>query len=390
MRNPFSIDRGRLRGAWLAWLLMLTPLLASADDTAASGRYQVIGYVVDDAQLPDIDARKLDVINFAFAKVDAGHAVFLPGDTASASLATLVALKQANPQLRIVLSVGGWGAGNFSEAAATAEARQRFADSAADLIAAHALDGLDIDWEYPTLPGPGISHSPADRDNFSRLLQQIRQRLDALGRQYGRHYLLTIAAADGEAAQGLDIATITPLLDWINLMTYDFYGSLTATTGHHASLWPSATAPADGRSTAAAVEQYLAAGVPPDKLNVGAAFYGRLFTGVNDANNGLDQPYRTHAAFVSWRDIQSQYLDRNGFTRHWDARAQAVYLWNPQQRSFLTYEDPAALAAKTNFVKARGLGGVMFWQYQQDDGALLDALRAALSDPSSPPSRGQP
>ncbi|MBO9556920.1 glycosyl hydrolase family 18 protein, partial [Cellulomonas sp.] len=157
----------------LALLLVIglpVPGMASPPSSTASAqpaRLQVIGYVVDEPQLPPISAGKLDAINFAFAKVDATGAAYLPGDTATRSLAALTALRADNPALKVLVSIGGWGAGNFSEAALTPASRARFTDSAVALLRAHDLDGIDIDWEYPTLPGPGISHRPEDRRNFS-------------------------------------------------------------------------------------------------------------------------------------------------------------------------------------------------------------------------------
>jgi len=359
-------------------MLLLALLPCAARSEAPAHRPIVIGYVMDGATLPAIDVRKLDAINFAFAHVNEAHEILLRSDTAPTALAGLVALKKDNPDLKLLLSVGGWGSGHFSEAAASDAARAAFADSAARLVMQHRLDGIDIDWEYPTLPGPGISHSAADRGHFTLMLRAVRERLDALGEVEGRHYLLTIAAADGEAARGLDLAAIAPMLDWINLMTYDFFGSLTPTTGHHAALGMSAAAPADARTTVAAVDEFLAGGVPPAKLNVGAAFYGRKFVRVQRANHGLHQAYGEHAAFLSWRDLREDYLDRNGYVRHWDADAQAAWLWNEAEASFVTYEDPQALRAKAALVRERGLGGVMYWEHRQDDGTLLDALREGL------------
>lgn len=374
--------RSRIRRLLACLCLLSCATIAHArqqDDPAP--RPQVIGYVMDGDALPSIDARKLDVVNFAFAHVNPSHEVHLPGDTATQMLQQLVALKRDNPRLRIVLSIGGWGSGNFSEAAATPQARARFAATAIALMRRHRIDGLDIDWEYPTLAGPGISHSPDDRDNFTAMLRDTRAQLDAEGARTGTHYLLTIAAADGEAARGLDLPRIAPLLDWINLMTYDFHGSLTPTTGHHAALWRSASAAPEGRTTAGAVEEFLAAGVPAGKINVGVAFYGRKFAGVRADNDGLHQPYREHEAFLSWRDIQAHYLDRDGYVRRWDERAQAPTLWNAQERAFITYDDPQSLRAKAHYVRARGLGGIMYWEHRQDDGALLDAVREGLYGP---------
>ncbi|AKC88267.1 hypothetical protein WQ53_07725 [Pseudoxanthomonas suwonensis] len=367
---------------------MAALLPATVPATAADGeRLKVIGYVMDGPTLPPISAHKLDAINFAFALVDPQGEVYLPGATAAASLAGLTALRRENPGLKVLVSIGGWGADHFSEAALTPEARARFADSAVRLLREHGLDGIDIDWEYPTLPGPGISHRPEDRENFSLMLDDVRARLDALGREHGRHYLLTIAAADGEAARGLELARIAGVLDWINLMTYDFYGSLGPTTGHHAALDRSLLAPADGRTTVQAVDEFLAAGVPPGKLNVGVAFYGREFAEVEPAHRGVHQPYGRYVDALPWRELRG--LDgRDGYVRHWDAEAQAPYLWNADSRRFVTYDDPQSLAAKAAFVRERGLGGMMYWEHRHDAGdELLDALRTGLDAAPATPTR---
>jgi chitinase len=356
---------------------------AYAKDTMRD--YRIIGYVADGPTLPKISADKLDVINFAFAQVNPAHEVFLPHGTAARSLAGLVALRETNPELKVLLSIGGWGAGNFSEAALTDASRARFADTAVALVRKHDLDGLDIDWEYPAHPGPGISHRPEDKQNFTLLLQAIRAKLDALSQAHGgRRYLLTIAAADGEAARGLEIARISEVLDWINLMTYDFYGSLTPTTGHHASLYRSRTAAPGSRTTEQAVDEFLKAGTPPRKLNVGLAFYGRVFGKVADAQQGLHQPFASEGGFVTWQEIARDYLDKSGldkggFVRLWDEQAQAAWLWNEKEKRLISYEDPQALRAKADFVRERGLGGVMYWEQRTDpDEQLLDVVHAAL------------
>ncbi|HEY0333530.1 MAG TPA: glycosyl hydrolase family 18 protein [Stenotrophomonas sp.] len=237
------------------WLVsgMASAASASASGTGAGSTpgvpYRIVGYVMSGETAPDLTPGKLDVVNFAFAQVDPQQRVFLPDPHAPANLHKLVALRARQPSLRIVLSIGGWGAGNFSEAASDEASRARFVESAVGLLREYDLDGLDIDWEYPTLPGPGISHSLADRHNFTLLLQALRHGLDAAGDRHGQPPLLTIAAAEGEFARGLELPQIVQSLDWINLMTYDFYGSLTPTTGHHAGLGPTQGAPANARYT---------------------------------------------------------------------------------------------------------------------------------------------
>lgn len=345
---------------------------------------RVVGYFSGRDPLPAVTPGKLDVVNFAFATVAPDHAVVLPRPGTATHLRHVAALRARDPGLRVVLSIGGWGAGGFSEAAATAEGRARFASSAMALLREYDLDGLDIDWEYPAHPGPGIGHSDDDRRTFVQLLQALRAALDEEGRDRDRRYLLTIAAADGEAARGLDLPAIAPLLDWINLMTYDFYGSLTPHTGHHAGLFQSQATPGAERDTAQAVDEFLAAGVPPRKLHLGLAFYGKLFEGVGAAHDGLGQPHAGPVRFLSWAKIRRDYLPERAFARHWDERAQAAWLWDAQGRRLVSYEDPEALRAKVRFARERGLGGVMYWEHDQDDGEqLLDVVRDAIAAPAT-------
>jgi chitinase len=367
-------------GLALAAMLAHLAAFAGKQDDIATGDYRIIGYVADGPTLPKISANKLDVVNFAFAEVNPAHEVFLPKETAARSLAGLVALRKINPDLKVLLSIGGWGAGHFSEAALTDASRARFADTALELVRRHDLDGVDIDWEYPAHPGPGISYRPEDKQNFTRLLTVVRKKLNGLSAANGgRTYLLTIAAADGEAAKGLEIAKIARVLDWINLMTYDFYGSLTPTTGHHAALYRSRTASPDSRTTQQAVDEFIKAGAPPRKINIGLAFYGRTFGDVATEQHGLHQRFGSDGGFISWQGIARDHLGKPGVVRYWDEEAQAAWLWNEEQRRLISYDDPQALKAKARFVQQRGLGGVMYWEQRQDpDEQLLDVIRAAL------------
>ncbi len=365
-----------MTGRAVARWILAAALLVAVPAAQAAAPYRIVGYVVGGPQMPAITPGKLDVVNFAFAQVDETHRVFLPADTSPDNLRALVALRKRQPSLRIVLSIGGWGAGHFSEAAADPAARAVFIDSAMSLLRQYDLDGLDIDWEYPTLAGPGISHQPADRHNFSLLLEALRAKLDAeTSVRNGRQYLLTIAAAEGEFAQGLELPRIAASLDWINLMTYDFYGSLTPTTGHHAGLAPTPGAPAGARNAQAAVQEFLDAGVPAEKIHLGVAFYGRRFGDVAPAHDGLLQRFGSDGGFISWAGIAEGPLVQPGWKRHWDVQAQAPWLWNATTHQFISYDDPQSLRAKIAYVKRMQLGGIMYWEYRQDrDEALLDVL----------------
>lgn len=372
-------------------LLFSTMLLSgcTTDQSAPVGQRApyLIGYVMgsrSDAPSPS-DARQLTHINYAFANVRDGRVV-LERPYNARQLDTLRALKQHNPDLKLLLSVGGWiWSDHFSDAALTDASRQRFARSAAVIVEQHQLDGLDIDWEYPGQRGEDNVFRPEDKQNFTRLLGAVRSQLDSLGSAYDRtgdeRYLLTIAAAvDSTYLANTNMAAVQEHLDFVNLMTYDFHGSWTNRTGHHTNLHASSVAPPSAPSGHAGVQRFLDAGVPAEKLVLGAAFYGRWWTGVSPADQrGRHQPYETAQGTLPYDSLAAHYIDQNGFTRYWDDAAQAPYLWNAEAQAFITYDDPASLRAKAEYVNEQGLGGIMYWEHSHNaDGTLLGTLHDAL------------
>ena len=346
-------------------LLAAVCLLAAVP--AASAPMRVVAYVVGwDQTPPAIDPAKLTHINFAFGKI-AGGKVVLPHPGVAGNLAQLRSLQANNPQLKVLLSVGGWEAEGFSDAALSAESRGAFAESIVALLREHSLDGVDLDWEYPGQSVAGIKSRPEDKQNFTALLQTLRARL-------GSSSLLTIASADREYFDFTEMDKLHVYLDFINVMTYDFFNSLTPTTGHHAGLYASPYAAATDRNADASIKQHLAAGIPPDKLVLGVAFYGRGFAGVKPEHHGLNQPYERFEAAHPYAELVAKFIGRNGFVREWDERAQAPFLWNAQTRAFITYDDPQSIRIKAHYVRKHRLGGMMFWELSQDaNGALLDA-----------------
>lgn len=363
-----------------ASLLLFCTSLGAAPQPA---RYRVVAYTTGWNAAEDAQLARINTLIFAFAKISNGRVVL--DDDAAQKLDQLVALKAARPGLKVMLSVGGWGAGGFSKAAATAAGRRAFAESATRLIVAHHADGLDVDWEYPGHHESGIRSSPQDRADFTLLLEAVRASLDRASARGGRNgrapYTLSAAVADGPFVSGVDIAAVAPLLDWFNLMTYDFVNSMTPTTGHHTGLHPDALAPADARTVDRAVRQFLAAGVSPRKLLVGVAMYGREFDNVQPAHEGLYQPYGRYGGEHAWPDLKRDFINRNGYVRYWDAVADAPWLWNPRTRTFISYDDPQSVAAKAAYVRALHLGGIMYWEQQQDpDGELLDAIWRGLHE----------
>ncbi len=341
--------------------------------------FKIIGYVNGGMDFARIDATKLTHINYAFAEVNAEGQLFFRRANAGANLAALRELKKKNPDLKILVSVGGWGADNFSDAALTDASREKFAQSAARLITEHALDGIDLDWEYPGQRGPGIKFRAEDKENFTRLLKEVRGRLDALsdeqGRTGGNRFLLTIASSGSQSYfDHTEMDKLHAHLDFINVMTYDLFGSGSKTTGHHTGLYPSANPNVQERTSVAGIERHLKAGIPAKKIVLGVAFYGRAWAGAAPENNGLNQPYERFVSAFPYSRLADEYIGKGGFTRHWDDAAKAPYLWNPQSRTFISYDDPESLKHKTAFVREKGLGGIMYWQHAHDPGETL--LRA--------------
>jgi chitinase len=330
-----------------------------------------------------IHPEKLTHINFAFAHIDGGGRVVLVGPDFGPALKSLHGLKKQNPQLKIIVSVGGWTADGFSDAALTGASRDRFAQSAVELLRQYGVDGIDLDWEYPGQGVAGIKYRPEDRQNFTLLLKTLRTRLDAASKAQGRtgsdRYTLTIASADREYFDHTEMDKLHVYLDWLNIMSYDFFNSLTSTTGHHAGLYASELAAPTDRNADSSVRQHLAAGIPPDKLVLGVAFYGRGFAGVNPRNNGLNQPYERYEGDHSYADLQDKVIGKGGFVRYWDGRASAPFLWNAAARTFVTYDDPQSIRAKADYVRDNRLGGMMFWELSQDrNDELLDVIVTSL------------
>lgn len=333
------------------------------------------GYA-EDKILPHVtaeDAAKLTHLNIAFG--------YVKNDRISiehlANLKELAVLKSHNPDLQILLSVGGWSAGGFSEAASTEAGRQSFAQSALEVLKAAPFDGIDLDWEYPSYSVAGIASSPADKTNFTFLLKLLRETLDAQGKEDGRHYLLTIAAgADQYYIDGTEMHLVQQYLDFIQLMTYDMRGGFQVLTGHHTNLF-TPTGDLFRISVDASVKLFEQAGVPREKLVIGAAFYSRMWKGVPDINNGYLQMAAGNGGYgPSYSELAKDYINVNGFVRHWDDEAKSPFLYDGD--TFITYEDPESLAHKCQYVKDEAIAGIMFWEYSCDNThTLLEAMYQA-------------
>ncbi|EGL20218.1 MULTISPECIES: glycosyl hydrolase family 18 protein [unclassified Paenibacillus] len=448
-RRSHSPARVALRILLIVTLIVsLFPFLGlSAQKASAAESYKIVGYYPSWAaygrnyNVADIDASKVTHINYAFADIcwngkhgnpdptgpnpqtwacqDAAGANInvpngtvvlgdpwidtqksFPGDTwdepVRGNLKQLIKLKQANPNLKTIISVGGWSWSNrFSDVAASAATREVFANSAVDFIRKYQFDGVDLDWEYPVGGGlAGNSARPEDKQNYTLLLQKIREKLDAAGTADNKKYFLTIASGAGPTyAANTELGNIAKHLDWINIMTYDFNGGWQTVSAHNAPLYtdPAAIAAgvpnADTFNVEKGVQGHLDAGVPASKIVLGLAFYGRGWSGCKNTANGEYQQCAGLATTGTWEkgsfdfyDLEANYINKNGYTRYWNNTAKVPFLYNASNGTFISYDDAESIGYKTSFIKSKGLGGGMLWEFSGDrNKTLLKKVTTDLS-----------
>ncbi|CAJ2509650.1 Uu.00g146760.m01.CDS01 [Anthostomella pinea] len=269
-------------------------------------------------------------------------------------------LKRRNRSLKVLLSVGGWTySSNFKQPASTPQGRATFAASCVDLIKNLGFDGIDIDWEFPQNPGEAA--------DFVALLQTVRDAMDAYSRTLPTpyHFELTVACPAGASNYDkLDIPAMDRLLDFWNLMAYDYAGSWDQTAGHQANLYHCAQNPhCTPFNTAAALDHYTSRGVAPHKIVVGMPLYGRAF----QATDGPGTPY-SGVGEGTWENGVHDYkkLPLPGAEERIDREAGASYCYYPGSRTMVSYDTVPMARVKTEFVKDRRLGGAMWWESSGD------------------------
>ncbi|MFP6619183.1 MAG: glycoside hydrolase family 18 protein [Pirellulaceae bacterium] len=399
----------RQQVGWMIVLVLgiLVPTVVA--QTPTSG-WKIVGYYPSwstyavNYQVSRIPAQNLTHVVYAFAKISAtgelvpGDAFAdiqkrFPGDgngTAShGGFGQLVKLKKRNPHLKTLLAVGGWSlSGRFSDVALTAAARQKFARSCVALVTRYGFDGLDIDWEFPVEGGlAGNKKRPVDKSNYTLLVAELRKQFDTRGRQNRRRYLITAATSAAAAHyRHLELGKMSAFLDWFNLMAYDFAGPWSSRTGFHAGLAATGEPGEDPQlNVVAAVNGYLKAGVPAGKIVLGVPVYGRGWTGVAPADQGLFAAYQgiprgtREGGVYEYRDLLKTQV--RPAIRHWHAKAQVPWLYDPATRTMISYEDVESVSAKVKYVRSKNLGGMMAWDLSKDaegSQSLLQTMRRGL------------
>ena len=330
-----------------------------------------------------VPAQKLTHLNYAFAGIDpAANSIALANPQRDLkNFEQLRSLKAANPGLKTLISVGGWDDSvYFSAVAATEESRNSFAESCRAFLVAHGFDGVDLDWEYPVSGGKtGNLSSSGDTGNFTLLLSAIRQKLNEQSLIDGKQYYLTIAgAANPNYLKKIEAGKVAELVDHIFVMTYDMHGPWDSRSDFGAPLYsPSEYSPQYKNSVFEGISAYLNAGIPAGKLVLGIPFYGYLYEGVSENNNGRYSAFSSARA-VTYDAVKNNYLNRPGFRSFYHEEAFVPYLYG--NAAFLSYEDTRSVGAKVMLARKLGLAGAGIWELSQDTGGeLLESVYAGVN-----------
>lgn len=327
-----------------------------------------IAYAYLDGMLnvTETDAKILTHINIAFGGIDSKGLLSTEG---LRHLERLQLFRTWNPEIKIVLSVGGWGADGFSQMARTEEGRKRFARSCAEFMEEKTLDGIDIDWEYPCIDWSGIAADPKDRENYTLLLQELRSAI-------GEEKILSVAVGAGEYfIRCTEMDKVAALCDYIQLMTYDMRAEGCFVAGHHTALYAS-KGDTEGRSVHDNVRRFKEAGVALDKMVIGAAFYSRIWRGVKvDAVSEYASEEEKHGVMIpaenegvygfSYTQLVRDFIDKNGYVKYKDETAKASYLFNGTD--FISYDDVESIEEKCRYIQKMGLLGIMYWEHGCDE-----------------------
>ena len=357
----------------IACFTLLVATCIHAFSQPASKPLTVTAYYAGNASsIDNYDVGKLTHIIYSFCHLK-GNRLNVDNAADSATIRKLVSMKKKNPSLKVLLSLGGWGGcAPCSDVFADAGNRKVFAESVLNLCNYFNTDGIDLDWEYPTIQGhPGHKFQPADKDNFTALAKQLRETL-------GEKSEVTFAAGGFTKylVEAVDWQEVMKHVDRVYLMTYDLINGYDSVTGHHTALYSTAQ---QVFSTDNAVQYLVSIGIPRDKLVVGAAFYARVWENVPSVNNGLYQPGKFKNS-VGYSRFPEALSEKEGFVRYWDSTAKAPYMYNAKKKLFATYDDEESLKAKTRYAVEQQLSGIMFWQLTHDTrrNGLLDAIHSAI------------
>jgi len=328
-----------------------------------------------------VHASKLTIINYAFVNIKNNRAFLTNLKTDTVNFKYLLSLKKNNPDLKVVISIGGWGwSRNFSDAVLSDTSRRAFVASAITMVRMYHLDGVDIDWEYPGMKGAGNIYRDSDKQNYTLMFRDLRHGLDSVEHETGKKMLLSAAVGGFKTfLQHTEMDKVAQYLNYVNLMTYDYsHGDTIAI--HHTNLFASKRYNSD-EYAASALTDFEAAGVPASKLVMGIAFYGHSIKVIDNDQHGLG--VKTVGGRIRFGDgytfIKDSLINQKGFKYYKDKDAKAPYLYNADTKQFISFDDEWSVKNKCLYVRKEDMAGVMFWEYSSDKKEyLLDEINSDL------------
>ncbi|KAG2204429.1 hypothetical protein INT47_005220 [Mucor saturninus] len=349
---------------------------------------------------------KLDHIAYAFAVPEKNGTLTMFDENQLKKI-----VSQANDNGKgVSLAIGGWtGSLYFSSLVRTSQTRKKFADILVEAVDQYKLNGLNIDWEYPNDPN-GIScnrRHPDDTANFLELIQLLRRMLE--NKYPHEHKLLTAAVSTNvfldenrNATKSLDPGWAKSM-DGFYIMAYDLNGAGSNVTAANAPLHLGATGQRMSGDTS--IRAWLNAGIPPERIYLGVPFYGYTHKTTQPITDetGMNVPYDrsieqirgdeyddystdpcpgSNGSFsgeYQWRSIVKVGANKNvsDWTAYWDTQTRTPYSFNKHTNQFITFDNPASLSIKSQYVRKHKLGGIMLWSLEMDDkdNSLLNAVQ---------------
>jgi len=315
----------------------------------------------------DTARETLDVVNISFGRVS---------DEGTVDLSELKFIEEImqirKTGTRVVLCIGGYGSSckQFSDAASTPAGRTKFAQSILDAVQQYHFDGVDIDWEYPGYEtGRDVT---VDRPNFTAMMAQIANTLKSVNPDY----LVTSAVPGGPwGVDRYDVSNLYDILDYIHLMTYDFHSSSKA--AHHTALYSSSNT-ASGCSVVDTIQVYKERGADVDKLVVGVAFYGRVYTlsGTGNTEKGVGSTNVIQSGnHITYTNIINKYYNdpvvKARMIYYYDTKSCAPTIYDPATNTVISFDDPNSIDAKCKYIWNYDLAGLMYWENGEDTTDIL-------------------
>jgi len=396
-------------------LLALAAIIAT-NQASAEPPYKVVCYFEAWAvyrpgngkhDVEDIDPNLCTHHIYTFAGLKGDHTIYsldpwndLYDNYGKGAYLRFTRMKERSPQIKTMLSIGGWNEGSkkYSQMASSAASRKTFVDSVVKFLHKYNFDGLDLDWEYPTQRGG----KPEDRENYSLLLKELSEAL------HPRGLLLSAALAAGKQniEPSYNLQEVGTYLDFLNVMTYDYHGDWDPFVGNNAPLYLSHLDVEHGNgfqyfSVNYTINYYLEAGVEPSKIVLGVPSYGRGFVLAHSdqhdlyaASNGpmAGCPYSREAGFCGYNELCEKYFTQPGWTYVRDSEQQSIYGY--KGTTWVGWDDLQAVQLKLDYIKSAGIGGAMLWSIDTDDFrglcgpkyAILNSIWSALNGQVPSPS----